>query len=370
MPHEIDMLVGMEKYFIEEDWERLSVFIPRPDGFRVSEEISHRPASEWRGKQQGKYIVYLLKKKGIDHFTVINKIEKILHSKVSYIGIKDANAITEQLIYTVNKGNIIEKYEEENFSIYFLGFSDTRLEHTGNIFNIELMVNDNEELRKRVNKLLEVKYLPAFIGYQRFGTRRPITHLIGKMIVLRNWKGAIDFLIGHPFEGESEIVKRARNAYMKGDYKEALELFPKKFKDERIALKFLLKNEEPISILKKLQTPLSFFVEAYQSYLFNKYLSKIADPNKIDNNLILQIPDSYEKCDSICSEIFKEEGIVNLSFRIKELKINIRSLIRKAYMKIRDLKINDKKISFTLDRGMYATIVIREIARADPRTFT
>jgi len=360
----------MERYFIEEDWERLSVSIPRPDGFKVSEEISHKPASEWKGEQQGKYAVYLLRKKGIDHFTVINKIEKILHSKISYIGIKDANAITEQLIYTVNNGYIVEKYEEENFSINFMGFSNTKFDHTGNIFDIELITNNNEELKKRVNKLLEIKYLPAFIGYQRFGTRRPITHLIGKMIVLRDWKGAIDFLIGHPFESESEIVKRAREAYMKGDYKEALELFPKKFRDERIALKFILKNEEPLSILKKLQTPLSFFVEAYQSYLFNKYLSRIIDPKKVENNLTLQIPDSYDRCDSLCGEIFREEGIVNSSFRIKELKINIRSLVRRAYMEIRDLKMNDKKISFALDRGMYATIVIREITRADPRTFT
>jgi len=360
----------MEKYFIEEDWERLSVSIPRPDGFKVSEEISHRPASEWKGEQQGKYAVYLLRKKGIDHFTVINKIEKILHSKVSYIGIKDTNAITEQLIYTVNNGNIVEKYEEENFSINFMGFSNTKFDHTGNIFDIELIANNDEELKKRVDKVLEIKYLPAFIGYQRFGTRRPITHLIGKMIVLRDWKGAIDFLIGHPFESESEIVKRARKAYMKGDYKEALELFPKKFRDERIALKFILKNEEPLSILKKLQTPLSFFVEAYQSYLFNKYLSRIIDPKKVESNLTLQIPDSYDRCDSLCSDIFKEEGIVNSSFRIKELKINIRSLVRRAYMETRNLKMNNKKISFALDRGMYATIVIREITRADPRTFT
>ena len=360
----------MEKYFIDEEWDPLDVYIPRPEGFKVYEEISYKPASEWRGKQQGKYAVYLLKKKGIDHFTVINKIEKILHSKVSYIGIKDANAITEQLIYTTNKENIIEKYEEESFSIYFLGFSDTKLEHTGNIFDIELIVNNDEELKKRISKLSEIKYLPAFIGYQRFGTKRPITHLIGKMIILRDWQNAIDFLIGYPFEGESETVKKARIAYMKGDYKEALELFPKKFKDERIALKYLLKKEEPIFILKKLQTPLSFFVEAYQSYLFNKYLSRIANPNKIDKKLLIQIPNSFDKCDSICSEIFKEEGIVNSSFKIKELKINVRSLIRKAYMEVRGLNINDKKISFALDRGMYATVVIRELTRADPRTFT
>ncbi|MBP1357123.1 MAG: tRNA pseudouridine(13) synthase TruD, partial [Sulfolobus sp.] len=295
---------------------------------------------------------------------------KILHSRVYYMGIKDTNAITEQIVYTTNTNNVIDKYETEKFSIHFIGFSDSKFNHTGNIFEIELQTEKENELRERVNKISKIRYLPSFIGYQRFGTRRPVTHVIGKMLVLREWEKAIDFLIGYPFESESEIAKRARNAYMKGDLKEALELFPKKFRDERIALKSLLKNEYPLSVLKKLQTPLSFFVEAYQSYLFNRYLSKIIDVNKIDESLKIYIPDSYDKCDSVCKEIFREEGLVNSTFKIDELKVKVKGLERRAYNEVRKLRVEGKKISFSLDRGMYATILIREITRADPRIFT
>ncbi|BFH73230.1 tRNA pseudouridine(13) synthase TruD [Sulfurisphaera javensis] len=360
----------MEKYFISEDWKPLNVTIPRPLGFRVIEEISYKPASEWKGESKGRYAVYLLKKQGIDHFNVINEISKILHSKVHYIGIKDTNAITEQIIYTENTKKIVDKIENEKYSLYFLGYSDSKFNHTGNIFEIELQTDDYEELERRIKKLSQIKYLPAYVGYQRFGTRRPITHVIGKMLVLRDWKNALDFLIGYPFEGESEILKKARSEYMKGNYKEALELFPKKFKDERIALKLLLKNENYLNILKSLQTPLSFFVEAYQSYLFNKYLSRIMDPKNVDENLMIEIPTSYSKCDEICKEIFREEGIVNADFKVKELKINVRSMVRKAYTRVRNFDFKNKKISFALDRGIYATIVIREIARDDPRLFT
>lgn len=360
----------MERYFLEEAWEPLNVSIPRPDGFKVIEEISYKPASEWKGLNHGKYAVYLLRKQGIDHFSVISELSRILHTKVYYIGIKDANAITEQIVYTSNTKNIIEKIEKEKYSLHFLGFSDSKFDHTGNIFEIQLETEKNEELEKRIKKISFVRYLPAFISYQRFGTRRPITHIIGKMLVLKEWKSAVDFLVGYPFESESDVVKKARSEYMKGNYEEALKLFPKRFKDEIIAIKFLLKGRTYVDILKNLQTPLSFFVEAYQSYLFNKYLSRIIDPNKIDENLIVQIHNSYDKCDDLCKEIFKEEGIIGASFKIKELKINVNTLTRKAYTLIRNINYKDKKISFALDRGMYATNVIREIVRSDPRTFT
>jgi tRNA pseudouridine synthase D (TruD). len=41
-------------------------------------------------------------------------------------------------------------------------------------------------------------------------------------------------------------------------------------------------------------------------------------------------------------------------------------------MNIRNLKINEetRTISFVLDRGMYATVLLREILRGDPRKFT
>jgi tRNA pseudouridine synthase D (TruD). len=39
-------------------------------------------------------------------------------------------------------------------------------------------------------------------------------------------------------------------------------------------------------------------------------------------------------------------------------------------MRIRNLKMEENRISFALDRGMYATVVLREILRADPLLFT
>ncbi|TRM96389.1 pseudouridine synthase, partial [Sulfolobus sp. E1] len=58
-----------------------------------------------------------------------------------------------------------------------------------------------------------------------------------------------------------------------------------------------------------------------------------------------------------------------------EFKISLKDLVRKAFMKIRNIKIekvsdNSITISFSIDRGMYATVLLREIIRGDPRKFT
>ncbi|BCU70474.1 tRNA pseudouridine(13) synthase TruD [Stygiolobus caldivivus] len=366
----------MEKYYINENWEPISVTIPRPYGFKVVEEISNKPVSEWKGKDKGRYAVYLLRKVGIDHFTVIDKISTICKMKPSYIGIKDTNAVTEQIIYFTSKPEINE-YRNDKFELIFLGFSDEKFNHTGNMFEIELVSDNNRELERRLSVMSNTKYLFAYIGYQRFGTIRPNTHIVGKYLLLRDWCESIRWLAGRPFESENDKVKEARLAYEKGDYEKAIQLFPKKFRDEREVIKALAKGEDCLSALKKVKTPLRFFVEAYQSYLFNKYLSLVADNlrGRESDDVFLTIPKKFtEPLDPIIRQIAIEEGILGYSFHIPEIKVNLKDLRRRAFMRLRNVRVETKsetkKISFSLDRGMYATLVIREISRADPRSFT
>ena len=364
--------MGLERYYINEDWEPLNVSIPRPQGFKVTEEISFKPVTEWRGKDKGKYAVYLLRKSGIDHFTAIDEITKIAGRKPKYIGIKDTNAITEQIIYFEGKPNI-DTYKNEKFEIEFLGFSDEKFNHTGNVFEIELISDNEKELERRLNTISNVKYLFAYVGYQRFGTKRPNTHLVGKYLLLKDWCEAINWLVGRPFESENEIIKEARIAYEKGDYEKALQIFPKKFRDEREVLKALIRGEDCLSALKKIKTPLRFFVEAYQSYLFNKYLSLMADSlrGREGDEVFLTIPRRFDNSlDPVIKQIAIEEGILGYSFHIPEIKVSLTDFKRQAFMRLRNVKVKNKKISFSLDRGMYATLVIREISRSDPRSFT
>ncbi|MFP3400179.1 tRNA pseudouridine(13) synthase TruD [Acidianus hospitalis] len=363
----IDIAIGIERHLHE--WPTIDAEIPRPEGFRVIEEINYKPCVEWKGEKSGKYAVYLLEKTNVDHFTAIYELTKILKRKVNYIGIKDTNAITSQIVYT-DSSSTVQEFESNGIKLKFLGYSNQKFNHTGNIFRIKLVTSKFDEVVERIKVINKDTFIPAFVGYQRFGTRRPMTHVIGYYIVKKDWYNAVMSILAYPFYSESDLMKDIRKMIMEGNYKEALSFTPSKFKQERVLLKNLIKNNNFFLALKNSFIPLSFYVEAYQSYLFNKLLSR--KMNDIERNSILGIYSDIRKCDEICKEIYDEEGIDPSNFKIKELKINKPQLVRKAFTEVRNLKADEKnnEISFALDRGMYATVFLVELLNIDARKIT
>ncbi|MGC9104894.1 MAG: tRNA pseudouridine(13) synthase TruD [Thermoprotei archaeon] len=364
----VDLAVGIERYYIWEDWDAIEASIQRPEGFVVVEEVDFSPCTDYRAERHGRYAVFLMKKKGIDHFTAISRVQSVLKREVNYAGIKDANAVTYQLVYVDTMGNPPEltEWSDSSIELKFLGFMKGKFNHTGNRFEITLDVRDDllGELEERVEKVATIGELPAFIGYQRFGTRRPTTHMVGKKLVQRDWCGAVDYIVGKPFPTEGEVSKKFRELYDKGELKEALEAVPKKFYQERAVLKALIETGDCFSALKASRIPLTFYVEAFQAYLFNRCLSENLD---YKGNVIV-VPNRYDPSDPLCRKVFLSEAVENLS--VPELKIKIGKLERPKMMRVRNLRIKGRTLSFSLDRGMYATILLREILRADPLKFT
>ncbi|AWR99295.1 tRNA pseudouridine(13) synthase TruD [Metallosphaera hakonensis] len=363
---DLDLAIGIELRL--HDWPPIEATISRPEGFKVIEEVDGKPCSQWTGLRDGKFAVYLLKKRGIDHFSVISRLSSVLKERPGYLGIKDANAITEQLIYTRRK--IIESYSEQSFSIEFRGFIDGKINHTGNIFEIELITENKDEVKERAEILRREGLLPAFIGYQRFGTRRPITHLVGKAITERDWCKAVEYILGYPFIWENVDIKKFRLAYMEGRVTDdLLERIPKQ--ERSVYLELARGN--CLSALKKSSVKPSFYVEAYQSYLFNRILSRKLLRSKIFERDEILVPTKPEDCDTECREVFDEEGIDKGSFYIEEVGVNLRPLRRKAFMNVSSIRVdvhNNLKIMFSLERGMYATLVLSEILNTDPKNFT
>nr|WP_240931145.1 tRNA pseudouridine(13) synthase TruD [Acidianus sulfidivorans] len=363
----IDYIIGIESHYY--DWDTINVEIPRPEGFNVIEEISYKPCDEWKGNTTGKYAVYLLEKKNVDHFYAMSVLNKVLKKKIHYIGIKDTNALTKQIVYT-NGPTDIQEYENDGIKLSFVGYSNSKFDHTGNIFHIYLDTDSIDEIENRVKVISKNPYLPAFIGYQRFGTRRPITHVIGYYLTQRDWYNAVMSILSFPFYTESEVVRKARKLILENNYEEALEILPKKFNQERIILRNLIKTGNYYYALKSSFIPLSFYVEAYQSYLFNKLLSRVMKNIQDMENTYLGIYSNIDKCSQECKDIYKEENIGEGAFRIEELKINKPQLVRKAFMKIRNLRLNKNNLTFALDRGMYATVFLVELLNIDARKIT
>jgi len=355
----LDVALGIEVRF--HNWSPLDVNVPRPHGFRVIEEVDGKPCTEWRGDTSGKLAVYLLRKIGLDFFSMIRKLTSILGERPSHLGIKDANAVTSQLIYTRKKS--LDEYQEDNFSLRFLGYTQGKLNHTGNMFEIDLIGANQEELRKRVETIVREGVLPAYIGYQRFGTRRPTTHVVGKMLVKGEWCNAVYFILGFPYIWENENIRRFRAHFMdEGNGSCHIPM------QERRVLLELRKSGSCVRALKASLVPLKFFVESYQSYLFNRLLSKKLLEGSVNYGDKLTVTVRRERCDKDCRELFDEEGVETLS--VPQLGLNLKDLTREAYMRVRGLSLRENTLVFSLDRGMYATILLSEILGGDARNYT
>ena len=157
----------------------------------------------------------------------------------------------------------------------------------------------------------------------------------------------------------------------------------------------MIEHGDPVKALRAL--PLSirrFFVQAYQSYIFNQTLSMSLDageelffPQSDDvcynkNNELgkfendpsqrLSIPFvgySYYKKTRFhyyIEKILRDEGITHKDFFSKEIQeISSEGGFRNSSIKCDDYEVKDNIVSFSLSRGSFATIVLREIIKPE-----
>jgi len=153
----------------------------------------------------------------------------------------------------------------------------------GNNFNIRIKAihlaasTITKRIAATARELEAIGGIPNFFGHQRFGTTRPITHLVGKAIVKRDFEEAALLFLAQPSAHEHPSSRRARRELQsKRDFKQALQDFPKQLRYERLMLSHLVKKPEDfVGAFKRLPIRLQqLFVQAYQSYLFNRFLSE------------------------------------------------------------------------------------------------
>tara|TARA_Y100001936_G_scaffold199971_1_gene201578 strand:- start:262 stop:831 length:570 start_codon:yes stop_codon:yes gene_type:complete len=125
--------------------------------------------------------VYLLKKSGIDTNHALSDITKRYGLVLKPLGLKDANAKTEQYVFTNKKMNSLPEYNGKKYSAQRLGFVKkpiAKKDMLGNYFEIKV-----SEMSDTLPSFTDSEKILNFFGYQRFGSKRPITHLVGKSIL-------------------------------------------------------------------------------------------------------------------------------------------------------------------------------------------
>ncbi|MDD1743778.1 MAG: tRNA pseudouridine(13) synthase TruD, partial [Methanomassiliicoccales archaeon] len=153
----------------------------------------------------------------------------------------------------------------------------------GNRFRIRVRdcYFEGEELRstmaRTVSLLDELRGFPNFFGVQRFGSLRPITHIVGKHIIKGEFEEAVLAYAANPVPAESEEAREARRFIQETrDFSEGLKRLPRTLMFERIIAGHLAQRpgDFPGAIMAMPRNLQMMFVHAYQSYLFNRVLSE------------------------------------------------------------------------------------------------
>jgi tRNA pseudouridine13 synthase len=237
-----------------------------------------------------KYLICVMVKRGWDTLLAVRRIAQQLgvdFNAVKVAGIKDAKALTAQHISLRN----VHPEELEIVRLKDLTLNPIKYSHRtvsphlllGNHFNITIrnITHSKTEVKERISetwKQLEtLGGIPNFFGHQRFGTTRPITHKVGKALVKGNVEEAAMLFLAAPSPFEHEISRKARRRLSENqDFKTARDYFPKHLKYERLMLGHLAEHPRDfVGAFRKLPLQLRrLFVQAYQSYLFNRFLSQ------------------------------------------------------------------------------------------------
>ena len=362
----------------------------------------------------------------------------ISRERVSWAGTKDKRAVTTQL-FTVSgiEPDAIPDFTDVSYEVVGrtgrpILFGDL----AGNEFEVVVRETDAVEHAEETARQLRAFAgsdpddeegpiaVPNYFGHQRFGSKRPITHEVGLTIVREDWEGAVMTYVGNPSEREPDDTREARTFVEETrDWQAALDRFPRHLTYERSMIHHLAVSDNSPeafrSALETLPTNLQqLFVNAAQSYVFNRILSKRLErglpfDRPVEGDVVcftdgnapggLAVPEtdrrqrvSGDRVDSVtrhCERgrafvtaplvgtetelsggetgdiergVFNEVGVGPGDF---DLPGEFHSEGTRRAVLVRTtlgVETDPLRLSFALPRGSYATVVLREFTKRDP----
>jgi len=251
---------------------------------QISQTAAQQPLGE------GRHLVCVLVKRDWDTLLAVKRVARqlrISQRRIQIAGMKDAKALTAQHVSLSGVApEHVRRVKVKDIDLYPLRFSNEMVfPHLllGNRFRITVRAVSHSTIaiERRVKgvqeELSNLGGFPNFFGHQRFGTVRPITHLVGKFIVLDRLEKAIMTFLAQPSPYEHPESREARKQLRKTrNFEEALHIFPKNLRYERLMLTSLAKRpEDYVGAFRRIPRRLrKLFVQAYQSHLFNLFLSQ------------------------------------------------------------------------------------------------
>ncbi len=366
----------------------------RPEDFVVEELLNPRV---FRPLRSGRYQVLKLIKKGMDTIHACRVVERLTGARIRYFGMKDSRAVSVQ--YVISDRPIEEGELTRQLRLEHVGYLDRLLGKEALFANrFTVRIRDANPRLFYVAELLRGEKLLNFFGYQRFGSKRPVTHLIGRELVKRRFGDAVELLLGFTTDYESRKAREARALCREGRYREALKLMPKGLDVERRVLKAILEGKGPLDALRTIPIKVRrLFVQAYQSYLFNLTLSKAIERGEDlwavkEGDVVAELGrwgitgirvggkglplvnlvgygyrSRGNRLDSLTDEVLKEEGVRARDFFVDEMQeVSAQGSLRLGALLFMDYRAEGDEVltvRATLLKGSYMTILLRELMK-------
>ncbi len=250
----------------------------RPEDFFVQEIPAYDPCG------QGEHVYCEVQKVGLSTFDLIDRVAgalKISPRDIGYAGLKDAQALTRQVI------SIAGVTEEQVMALHLPDVqilwavrhgNKLRLGHlAGNRFAIKIReVNPTDVVKLQpVLDELTRRGVPNYFGEQRFG-RRENNHLLGAAIIRGDDTELLRLLLGDadPARDDAKHLA-ARRAFDRGDLDESMRLWPRQAGMERRILARFIKTRKASDASRLIEEKLRrLLVSALQSEMFNQVVAE------------------------------------------------------------------------------------------------
>ena len=382
-----------------------------PEDFVVEEQII--PQGLAQEARPDYFPLYRVEKRSIDTMHMARDLSVAFRSRVSYGGLKDKRAVAVQYVTPTSlRADRPLKVVRESFTASLIGYLPNPLSRASLVGNgfVVVLRDCCDEVGARVEETISLangRLLPNFYGLQRFGTSGSGTHLIGRELVKRQFEGAVRRMLTAADSSDREGSRMIEEAMGAQRYDEVARLLPSGKDVEKMVAKELGRHPGKwIKALRAVPVRLRrFYVQAYQSWIFNRTLSgairngeDISGLKNGDNwapategglvtsavRGVRETPaagampmvqlmgyayrDYGSRFDAVIKEVLEEEEITPGQFYVKEMQeVSSEGGFRRPHLAIRDaswsMADGTVTLRFVLGKGQYATIFLREIIK-------
>jgi tRNA pseudouridine13 synthase len=364
---------------------------------------------------KGPYKLFILEKKGMETFALLSYLSKqnnIPIKELGIAGLKDKHAMTRQYLTIPAKYELNTK-NEKNFSLKFKGFAANALDTGdlfGNRFEITVRALRKGELDRIYERAKTISTgVPNYFDSQRFGSVIN-NEFIAKYLVKKQYDKAVKIFLTGCSKFESQILKQQKRLISE-NWKDLSKIEGRinTITLQKVIAEYL-RTKDWLCAYKQIPANLrEMYVSAYQSYLWNECIKELLKKRidksllyhvpynagslifyrKISDNIIKNLPKSFKTISHDMAPNAFEREIIDLILAREGLKLQDFDIKQKtgSFFKMHEREafvtpiqftisppVVDElnhgrgsnntfkvKVSFTLPKGSYATVIIKKI---------